>query len=173
MHDYLSKICRIKYGWLFWFWKSDVFIRLCTFYAAHLSTHSNWVSWLLIRLLFICGYHCRVISLSLSFWLLDCSSLSLSPLVYQSLTAPELLMRLHAALPPKCSVVICTHLSGKELETGRRVSSVVTSGRLGCVMVITLAWNTRDVGSIPTLGAIFLIFITPVMQVLNLIFKKN
>ena len=37
---------------------------------------------------------------------------------------------------------------------------VVTSGNLNGVMVITLAQDARDVGSISALGAIFPIFIT-------------
>ena len=37
---------------------------------------------------------------------------------------------------------------------------MVTSGSLGTVLVSTLAWNARDVGLIPALGAIFPIFIT-------------
>ena len=40
------------------------------------------------------------------------------------------------------------------------MGTVVTSGSLGGVMVRMLAQNARDVGSIPTLGAIFPIFIT-------------
>ena len=38
---------------------------------------------------------------------------------------------------------------------------MVTSGNLSDVMVSTLAWNARDVDSIPALSAIFLIFIPP------------
>ena len=38
---------------------------------------------------------------------------------------------------------------------------MVTSGSLGDVMVSTLALNARDVCSIPTLGTIFPIFVTP------------
>ena len=38
---------------------------------------------------------------------------------------------------------------------------IYTSGRLGGVMFSPLTWNARDVGSIPALGAIFSIFITP------------
>ena len=34
---------------------------------------------------------------------------------------------------------------------------IMTSGSLGCVMLSTLAWNAREVGSILTLGT----FITP------------
>ena len=41
------------------------------------------------------------------------------------------------------------------------VDRVMTQGSLCDVIVSTLAWNGRDVGSIPTLGAIFSIFITP------------
>ena len=41
------------------------------------------------------------------------------------------------------------------------MSKVVISGSLGGVRVRTLAHNARDVESIPTLGAIFLMFITP------------
>ena len=38
---------------------------------------------------------------------------------------------------------------------------VVTLGSLGGVMVSTLAWNARGMGLIPTLGAIFPLFIKP------------
>ena len=38
---------------------------------------------------------------------------------------------------------------------------MVTSESLGGVRFRTLAWNARDVGSIPALGAIFPIFMTP------------
>ena len=38
---------------------------------------------------------------------------------------------------------------------------MVASGNLGSVMVSTQVRNARDVGSIPALGAIFPIFITP------------
>ena len=41
----------------------------------------------------------------------------------------------------------------------------MTLGRLGGVMVSTLALNARDVHLIPTLGAIFPIFITPMTLV--------
>ena len=44
-----------------------------------------------------------------------------------------------------CSAVVCTDLTGKELH-GQ--VGVVTSGSLYGVMVSTLAWNARDVGSI-------------------------
>ena len=37
---------------------------------------------------------------------------------------------------------------------------VLTSGSLRGVMVRTMGWGTRDVGSIPALGTIFPIFIT-------------
>ena len=39
---------------------------------------------------------------------------------------------------------------------------VVTSGNLdgGMVSTLVLVWNAKDVGSIPTLGAIFPIFLT-------------
>ena len=38
---------------------------------------------------------------------------------------------------------------------------MVISGSLGGVLLSTLAWNARDVGSIPGLGTVFPIFITP------------
>ena len=56
------------------------------------------------------------------------------------------------------SVVGCTDdLSCKELHS--LVGIVVTSGNLCGVK--TLAWNAKDMGSIPTLGTTFPIFITP------------
>ena len=42
---------------------------------------------------------------------------------------------------------------------------VVTLLGLGGVMVSTLAWNARNVRSIPALGTIFLVFITPMTLV--------
>ena len=36
---------------------------------------------------------------------------------------------------------------------------MVTTGSLGGLMVSTLSWNTRDVGSVPALGTIFHIVI--------------
>ena len=54
------------------------------------------------------------------------------------------------------SVVVCIDLSCKELHRQVGVGIVVTSGSFLCVMV-----NAKDVGSIPTQGAMFRIFITP------------
>ena len=59
------------------------------------------------------------------------------------------------------NVVVYTYLSSKEPHRQAGVSSMVTSGSLGGVMVNTLAHNVRDVGTIPALGIIFPIFITP------------
>ena len=58
-------------------------------------------------------------------------------------------------------VVVCSDLSGKELHRQAGMGRVVISGSLGGVIVKTLIWNTRYVGSIPTLGVIFLILINP------------
>ena len=52
------------------------------------------------------------------------------------------------------SVVGCINLSGKKLHREVGVGAVVASGSLGGVMVSTLAWNARDVGSIRPLGTI-------------------
>ena len=41
------------------------------------------------------------------------------------------------------------------------MGSMVTSGRLGDVIISTMAKNARGVGSIPALATIFPIFITP------------
>ena len=57
--------------------------------------------------------------------------------------------------------VICIDHSGKEPHRQVGVGRVVTPGSLGGVMVGMLAQNVRDVGSIPVLGMIFPIFITP------------
>ena len=60
------------------------------------------------------------------------------------------------------SVVDFIDIADKELH--RQVGYhgiLLTSGSLGVVMVSTLARNARDVGSIPALGTIFTIFITP------------
>ena len=50
---------------------------------------------------------------------------------------------------------------GKDSRTQVGVDRVVKSGRHSGVMASTLAWNTRDVGSIPDLGALFPIFPSP------------
>ena len=42
---------------------------------------------------------------------------------------------------------------------------MMTSGSLGSVIVSTLAWDARNVGSILTPGTIFHIFITPMTLV--------
>ena len=64
------------------------------------------------------------------------------------------------------SVVGCTDLSGKELHRQVGMGKMVTSVSLGGIMVSTLAWNARDVGSI--LGTVFPIFITPMIFVSRL-----
>ena len=59
--------------------------------------------------------------------------------------------------------MLCTDALGKVSYIYRQVGvgRMVTSGSIGDVMVSTLAWNTRNVGSSSALGTIFLIFITP------------
>ena len=47
-----------------------------------------------------------------------------------------------------------TDLSGKESHRRVGVDTVVKSGSLGGTMVSTMVWNSRDVSSIRTLGAI-------------------
>ena len=59
------------------------------------------------------------------------------------------------------SVVVWMDHSGKEPHKQVGVDSIVTSGNLGGVMVSKGAWNARDVVSIPVLGIIFAMFITP------------
>ena len=49
----------------------------------------------------------------------------------------------------------------RDLHKQVGVGEMVISGSLGAVMIIILAQNARDVGSIPALGAKFPIFITP------------
>ena len=56
-------------------------------------------------------------------------------------------------------VVVCTDFWDKEPYRKVGVGSMVTSGTLCGVMVSTLAQNAKDVGLIPALGTIFLIFI--------------
>ena len=58
-------------------------------------------------------------------------------------------------------VVVCTDLSGKEPHRQVGVGRLVTSCNLGGVMAQILAWYARDMDLIPTLVAIFPIFITP------------
>ena len=62
-------------------------------------------------------------------------------------------------------VVVYTDLSGKKLHRQVCVGTVVTSGSLSSVIVSTPDQNAREVGAIPTLGAIFPIFITPMKLV--------
>ena len=59
------------------------------------------------------------------------------------------------------SAILCTDLSGKEQYIQVGMERVVTSGRLGGVMISTHTRNARDVGSIPALGVIFRIFHYP------------
>ena len=58
-------------------------------------------------------------------------------------------------------VVGCTNLSTQEPHRRVGLGRVVTSSSLGGVMINTLARHAKDVGSIPTIGAKFPIFITP------------
>ena len=52
-------------------------------------------------------------------------------------------------------------LSGQEPHRQVELGSMVTSGSLGGEMVSTWGQNTRYMGSIPALGKLFPIFITP------------
>ena len=56
--------------------------------------------------------------------------------------------------------VLCDELSNKEPHRQLDVGNVMTSGSLDGLMVSFLAWNAMGVGSNPSLGAIFPIFIT-------------
>ena len=60
----------------------------------------------------------------------------------------------------RMSVVVYTDLSGKDLHRQVGAGGAVTSRSLGGVMVSTLACNAKDVGSNPTLSALFPNFIT-------------
>ena len=61
---------------------------------------------------------------------------------------------------------MCADLSGKKLHRQVGVGRMVTSGSLGCIMVSTLPQECRrDVGSIPALGTVFPIFITPTILI--------
>ena len=53
------------------------------------------------------------------------------------------------------SIVVCTDLSVKEPHRQLGMGTLVKSDSPGGVMVGTLVWNARDVGSISALGAIF------------------
>ena len=55
-------------------------------------------------------------------------------------------------------MVVRTDLSGKESHRQGGVGKVVTLGNLGGIMVTTLAWNARGVGSIPAPSEILPIF---------------
>ena len=52
------------------------------------------------------------------------------------------------------SVVVCTEFSGNQPHR-KDVDRGVMPRSLDGVIVSTLAWNARDVGSIPVLGTIF------------------
>ena len=58
-------------------------------------------------------------------------------------------------------IVDSTNLSGKKLYRQVGVERVMTPVSLDGIMVNALAQNGRDIGLIPTLGAIFPIFTTP------------
>ena len=63
------------------------------------------------------------------------------------------------------SGVVSTDLSGKEPYRQVSVGTVVTTENLCGEIVSTLVGNARYVGSIPTLGTTFHIFITPMALV--------
>ena len=63
------------------------------------------------------------------------------------------------------TVVVCTDLSGFELHRQVGVGIMLTSGMPRWSNASTLARNARFVGSIPILGIIFPIFITPMTLV--------
>ena len=58
-------------------------------------------------------------------------------------------------------VVVCTDLSDKKPHKKVIMGKTVTSGTLGGEIVRALDRNPRDVGSIPALGSVFPISITP------------
>ena len=60
-------------------------------------------------------------------------------------------------------VIVCSAISDNELYRQVGMGSIVISGSLVGVIVDTLAHNTRDLGSIPALGTIFLIFSIPMI----------
>ena len=91
---------------------------------------------------------CRVGSIP-KVWVLNLPSISVGCL-YVSIKSIKRL-----TIPGGICVVGYTDLSGKGLH--RQIGIVVTSESNGSI----LAQNGRDVGSIPTLGAIFPIFISP------------
>ena len=59
------------------------------------------------------------------------------------------------------SVVVCTDLIDLEQLRQVGVYMAMTSRSLSGKMIRTLAWNLRDVGSIPVLGTLFPIFTPP------------
>ena len=61
------------------------------------------------------------------------------------------------------SAVVCTDLSGKEPHRQVDMGRVVTSGRIDGVMLSTLAWNAMEAVSIPAVGTLVIIFITPMI----------
>ena len=68
------------------------------------------------------------------------------------------------ATPLVGTVVVCTERTSKEPHKQVSVGMVMKSESLCGVMVCTLARNVRNVDSVPALGAIFPIFITPMTQ---------
>ena len=59
------------------------------------------------------------------------------------------------------SAVVCTDLSGKEPHKEVDIDRVIASGSLGGVIVSSVARTAKELGSIPTLGAIFPTFTLP------------
>ena len=82
-------------------------------------------------------------------------------LQYQVLLSVLYIPLYHCLCSNKCIVVLCTYLSEKEPHRQVGISMVQSSGTLYGVIVNILSWNARNVGSIPALGTIFPISMTP------------
>ena len=61
-------------------------------------------------------------------------------------------------------VVVCTDFSSNKPHKQEDMGTLVTLGSQSDVMAITLAANVRYVGSIPTVGAIFPLFVTHTLK---------
>ena len=69
-------------------------------------------------------------------------------------------------------VVVCIKHSHKEPYRQIAKDRVASLERLDGEIVSTLAQNARDVGSIPALGAIFPIFITPITFIKHWLYHR-
>ena len=63
---------------------------------------------------------------------------------------------------------MCAGISGQEPDLQVGMCSMLASGSRGGVMDSTLAQNGRAVGSVPVLGVLYPMFLTPPIRILKL-----